>query len=223
VRKSTTVGFLTVLAFGALIALIRLNEPCYNGRTLTGWLQQYSDASMDETQRLAEARSAVLAIGAQKALPRILKLAETQDDPVSTWMTAKTEEFRIPFFHWRSTIDSQLMGFDGFEILGTNAAPAVPELTRLLEDNNKEEWRFPTNMTKAINTGVCVFMQDRAPDAPTNSVWPNCIECQGMHAPSGRFLVAGRRHMHRAGDARPERNQNAETFGGKSGRRMEHV
>jgi len=53
------------------------------------------------------------------------------------------------------------------------------------------EWRFPTNMTKAINTGVCVFMQDRAPDAPTNSVWPNCIECQGMHDHQGDFWLQG--------------------------------
>ena len=53
------------------------------------------------------------------------------------------------------------------------------------------EWRFPTNMTKAINTGVCVFMQDRAADAPTNSVWPNCIECQGMHDHQGDFWLQG--------------------------------
>lgn len=53
------------------------------------------------------------------------------------------------------------------------------------------EWRFPTNMTKAINTGVCVFMQDRAADAPTNSVWPNCVECQGMHDHQGDFWLQG--------------------------------
>jgi hypothetical protein len=73
VRKSTTIGFLVILAFGALITFIRLNEPRYNGRTLTGWLQEYSDASMDETQRLAEARSAVLAIGAPRSA--VLNLA----------------------------------------------------------------------------------------------------------------------------------------------------
>jgi hypothetical protein len=34
-------------------------------------------------------------------------------------------------------------------------------------------------------------MQDRAPDAPTNSVWPNCIECQGMHDRQGDFWLQG--------------------------------
>lgn len=166
VRKSTTVGFLTVLAFGALIALIRLNEPRYNGRTLTGWLQQYSDASMDETQRLAEARSAVLAIGAPKALPRILRLATTQDDPVSTWVIAKTEEFRIPFFHWRSTIDSQLMGIAGFEILGSNAAPAVPELTRLLGDNKQAftAVKCLVCIEKPAEMALCQCLTNQNPD-----------------------------------------------------------
>src|SRR6185369_10407364 len=39
------------------------------------------------------------------------------------------------------------------------------------------EWRF----TKAGNTGVCVFMQDRDANTPTNLIWGNSIECQGMH------------------------------------------
>jgi hypothetical protein len=53
------------------------------------------------------------------------------------------------------------------------------------------EWRFPTNMTKAINTGVLVFMQDRPADAPTNQVWPHCVECQGMHGHMGDFWLQG--------------------------------
>jgi len=53
------------------------------------------------------------------------------------------------------------------------------------------EWRFPTNIVKAVNTGVCVFMQDRAPDAPTNAVWPHCVECQGMHGHMGDFWLQG--------------------------------
>ncbi len=156
-RKSAAVGLVVVLAFGIFIVLIRVSEPRYKGRTLTNWLQQYSDASMEETQRLAEARSAVLAIGVRKALPTILKLAETQDDAVSTWTTVKTEEFRIRFFHWRSTVDSQLMGFAGFEILGTNAAPAVPELTRLLEDKKRAfaAVRCLINIEKPAELALC--------------------------------------------------------------------
>jgi HEAT repeat protein len=165
VRKSTAIGFLTVLAFGALITFIRLSEPRYTGRTLTSWLQQYSDAAMDETQRLAEARSAVLVIGAQKALPRIVELAATEDDPVSTWMIAKTEEFRIRF-HWRSAEECQLLGFDGFEILGTNAAPAVPKLTRLLADNKQAftAVRCLATIGKPAETALCQCLTNQNPD-----------------------------------------------------------
>jgi hypothetical protein len=51
------------------------------------------------------------------------------------------------------------------------------------------EWRFPTNVVRAVNTGVCVFMQDRDADAPTNQVWPHCVECQGMHGHMGDFWI----------------------------------
>ena len=53
------------------------------------------------------------------------------------------------------------------------------------------EWRFPTNMTKAINTGVCVFMQDRDANTPTNLVWGDSIECQGLHGHQGDFWFWG--------------------------------
>ena len=49
------------------------------------------------------------------------------------------------------------------------------------------EWRF----TKAGNTGVLVFMSDRAPDASPRQVWPHCIECQGMHDHMGDFWLQG--------------------------------
>lgn len=49
------------------------------------------------------------------------------------------------------------------------------------------EWRF----TKAGNTGVCVFMQDRATNASPRQIWPHCIECQGMHDHMGDFWLQG--------------------------------
>jgi hypothetical protein len=53
------------------------------------------------------------------------------------------------------------------------------------------EWRFPTNVTKAVNTGVCVFMQDRGPNASPKDIWGHCIECQGMHGHMGDFWLHG--------------------------------
>ena len=49
------------------------------------------------------------------------------------------------------------------------------------------EWRF----TKAGNTGVLVFMQDRDPAASPDQIWPQCVECQGMHDHQGDFWLWG--------------------------------
>ena len=110
------------------------SEPRYHGRTLTSWLQQCYDMPLMETQRLAEAQDAVRAIGAEKALPRLLKLVAAKEDPASRWIIEKSEEWRVEFLHWRSAEDFQQLGIAGFEALGTNAAPAVGELTKLLQD-----------------------------------------------------------------------------------------
>jgi len=53
------------------------------------------------------------------------------------------------------------------------------------------DWRFSTNVVKAVNTGVLVFMQDRDPAAPPKQIWPHCVECQGMHDHMGDFWLQG--------------------------------
>lgn len=53
------------------------------------------------------------------------------------------------------------------------------------------EWRFPKITAKPVNTGVLVFMQDRAPNASPKQVWPHCIECQGLHGHMGDFWLQG--------------------------------
>jgi HEAT repeat protein len=120
-------------------------------------LQQCSDTPLMETQRLAEAQEAVRAIGAQKALPMLLSLVETKDDPVSTWMMEKTEKFRMRNLHWRSAIERQLEGIAGFEVLGTNCAAAVGELTKLLDDKELAfvAARCLENVGKSAERALC--------------------------------------------------------------------
>ena len=115
-------------------------EPHYQGRSLSSWLQQCSDTPLDETQRLAEAQTAIRAMPVKKVLPRLLDLVEAKDDEVSLWMIAAgnrikiSDEFGDRLIRWHSAEDFQQLGIAGFEVLGTNAAPAVGELTRLLND-----------------------------------------------------------------------------------------
>jgi len=156
-------GKIVGLALGALIlglvAVVAAHgaEPRYRGRTLGSWLQQCSDTPLMETQRLAEAQEAVRAIGAQKSLPMLLSLVKTKDDPVSTWMMEKTEKYRMRNLHWRSAIERQLEGIAGFEVLGTNCAAAVGELTKLLDDKELAfvAARCLENVGKSAERALC--------------------------------------------------------------------
>ena len=78
---------LAVVAMG-FVVLSFLREPHYRGRSLSSWLQQCSDTPLDETQRLAEAQTAIRAMPVKKVLPRLLDLVEAKDDAVSLWMIA---------------------------------------------------------------------------------------------------------------------------------------
>ena len=126
-----------------LVVVICEREPHYHGRTLTSWVQQYWDTSGMETQRLAEAQDAIRGIGARKALPKLLNLVEAKDDPVSSWVIDAGDKLRISdeiglrFIRWHSAEDFWWLGERGFEILGTNAAPAAGELGKLLNENDR--------------------------------------------------------------------------------------
>ena len=145
--KSRFFFSLSIIAMLGVLAIC-IREPRYHGRTLTSWLQEYWDTSLSETQRLAEVQSAVRAIGAKKALPELLKLVEAKDDPVSLWMIDTGEKFRISdefgdhFLRWRSAKDYWWLGERGFEILGTNAAPAAAELEKLFDENFSAEEKY---------------------------------------------------------------------------------
>jgi HEAT repeat protein len=134
--KMLGVGLLALILGTVAVFAWRSREPSYRGRTLTSWLQQVSDTPLSETQQLSEAQAAVRAIGAEKALPILLKLAEAQDGPIRSWVIRKNAKWHIRVLKLQEAEDAQQLGIAGFEVLGTNCALAVPELTRLLEDTN---------------------------------------------------------------------------------------
>jgi HEAT repeat protein len=151
VKPRVIFGAIISATLCVLVLVICFREPRYHGRTLTSWLQQYDYTPLNESQRRQEAQDAVRAIGAKKALPKLLNLLEAKDDPVSLWLIDKTGKFRIQFFRWSSSEnysfedyeriqwhsaeDFQQLGIAGFEVLGTNTAPAVGQLTKLLNDD----------------------------------------------------------------------------------------
>jgi len=130
--------FVVLLAALAIVILLG-REPHYQGRSLTSWLQQSWDTPLMETQRLAEAQNAIRGIGAKKVLPKLLKLVQSEDDPISMTIMHIGDEFRISddigdrFIRWHSAEDFWWLGERGFEVLGTNGAPAAEALVKLLD------------------------------------------------------------------------------------------
>ena len=130
--------FVVLLAAAAIVIFLG-REPRYQGRSLTRWLQQSWDTPLMETQQLAEAQNAIRSIRPKKALPKLLKLVQSEDDPISMTIMHIGDEFRISddigdrFIRWHSAEDLWWLGERGFEVLGTNGAPAAEALGKLLD------------------------------------------------------------------------------------------
>jgi HEAT repeat protein len=135
-RKMVGLVFAVVIVGLVAVWLARPPEPIYGGRKLTDWLRECSDTPLMETQRLAQAQAAVRAIGADKALPTLLRLVSTRDGPLKEWMMDLAEKHRVRSSHLRRAWERQQQGLAGFEVLGTNCAGAVGNLTKLLEDKD---------------------------------------------------------------------------------------
>src|SRR5581483_8149928 len=166
-RQRRRIGISVLLGVAAigLIAIWRAHEPGYQRRTLTSWLQQCSDTPTMETNRLSEAQQAVRVIGAKKALPLLLKMAKAQDGPLRSWVLKQDERLGSHSFKMRTAEDTQQLAIAGFEALETNCAPAVPELTRML-DNPSHSFtavRCLLFIGKPAGTSIC--------QALTNGDW----------------------------------------------------
>jgi HEAT repeat protein len=135
-RRGKMVALLLAALVLCLVAVLasRTAEPRYRGRTLSSWLQQRWQTGSMDTQRVAEVETAIHAIGAEKALPTLLTRLKTKESPIRAWAIDKAEKHHIRFLHLNSATECQLQGIVGFEVLGTNCAPAVGELAKLLAD-----------------------------------------------------------------------------------------
>ena len=161
-----------ILTMGGFVLSAFSFEPSYQGRTLTAWLKIVFDTPLSETQKLQTAQTAVRSIGA-KALPTLLRLIKTQDDPISRWLMQTGYQLRISdetegkYRTWPGArvLSSERLGIDGFEILGTNAAPAVGELAKLLDN--------PAYVPAAEECLVCIGKPAEAVicQALTNQDW----------------------------------------------------
>lgn len=110
----------------------RLEEPGYQGRSLSGWLEEYNRAgAMDKTRAASEA---IRAMGS-RALPSLLNDLKAQDTAFKLKLLAWAREGHI---HWlpppRAEPPSVAPALLALKDLGQTASPAIPQLERMFEN-----------------------------------------------------------------------------------------
>jgi hypothetical protein len=136
--------FLTIALATLLWQVFRFKEPRFEGKPLTYWLSKYADAQVIVVGYVDPAavptNRSVMAIRqiGPKGLPTLLNLAQAVDPPVKT----QALELRKKYSNSRDNANWQFyyhsLARTGFELLGSNAAPAVPGLIKILSHPNEK-------------------------------------------------------------------------------------
>ncbi len=120
---------LTLVIFCSLaVHSAHASEPSYDGKPLSDWL--LLSLKGDDA-----AREAILHIGTN-GIPTLLKILSATDRNKKA-VTAKLEskELKQGFKGQYADVDDlRSLAVSGFGVLGTNAEPAIPQLTRMLHD-----------------------------------------------------------------------------------------
>jgi HEAT repeat protein len=130
---------LVALAGGGLlrfaISINNADDPFYHGRRLTRWLDDAFYTGWQNPATNAAAQEAVTALGTN-AFPCLIRLAAGTDSTIKTRVSLWLKRF--PFFHVRVINDEiqQREALYGFRLLRAEAEPAIPALSKLLNNTN---------------------------------------------------------------------------------------
>jgi len=114
-------------------------EPAFEGRSLTSWLDHHVASSAANppygSTGWQEADEAIRHIGTN-GLPTLSEMIRARDRPPMVIRLADTlQRLGLPVRRYRYATDRQQEAEYAFEMLGTNAAAAVPELIRIYGQN----------------------------------------------------------------------------------------
>ncbi len=137
--KLRTVVYSTAIVILAVMnwRVLHPSEPTYQGKPLSAWLDSYYSNGVayphPEGWEAAKARAeiAIRKIGTN-SLPALIKMISSREYALKK---SALERARLPMerdndSHWRAVY--------GFEVLGSNATPAVPDLVYLLNDRDPD-------------------------------------------------------------------------------------
>jgi peptidoglycan/xylan/chitin deacetylase (PgdA/CDA1 family) len=131
-----------ILLAGWAFRAWRSREPAYQGKNLSQWLVVLDGVSRDEVelspaQRLAAVSNALTAMGSN-GLPQLLRLVSSPEGESwlrerIRWFNDKQSLVRIPLRHQPNW--PELAAY-GLQMVGTNAAPALPQLGVLYQQES---------------------------------------------------------------------------------------
>lgn len=126
-----------ILVFLALIGgiawLVRpAQEPQYQGKNLSDWLEPWTGMGVISNGAMAEV---VLAVGTS-AIPFYLDCLNTKDSPLRDKAINLLHKQSLIRFRCYTGVERRTMGWAGFVCLGPEAAPAMPALLRILAETN---------------------------------------------------------------------------------------
>jgi hypothetical protein len=158
-------------------------EPAYDGKSLSEWLVQLEDA--DSRIERDKAALAVSHIGTN-AIPTLLLMLRREESPFKSKFLAFRRGWYNPFvFHFFSSpAGIEARAEAGFNELGPDAAVAVPELTKILDDNLSRE---SVGRTASILGNIGPNAKAAVPSLLRTAVSTNTVEHYNEFAALGKI------------------------------------
>lgn len=124
------------IAASAVVVLRPAREPEYDGLPLSTYLRSltYSQVRLERS-----ARDAIRAIGSN-AVPHLVKILDARESRFKTWFNELANQYSFIRFRFAPLDARQIQAAMACQELGPTAAPAIPSLTRLIDDPQMGSW-----------------------------------------------------------------------------------
>lgn len=117
---------------------LKPREPSYGGHPFSYWVKQYRQPnrnSISEQLEMAEVDDAIRHIGTN-AIPTLLEMLQTQDSKFKRAAIDFLNRQSLVRLDWQSSAEKHVIVTRVFEVLGSDAKPAVPGLLTLLTNDD---------------------------------------------------------------------------------------
>jgi hypothetical protein len=113
-------------------------EPMYKGKPLSYWLQAYDPVSGGTNRPSRAYADAAIKHAGTNAIPLLLQMFRAHESPLKTKLLRWASRYAYLREHFRSANELNMEAYSGFAVLGGDAAGAVPELIKLVDDTHDD-------------------------------------------------------------------------------------